>query len=300
MLVQDSEKKRDPVAPDTAPARTGAPKRAGGVVVTGAVAAVSAAAWFSGEPTPAALFYVWPALYAGYFFSARATVASLALIGVAYAGVVAALGADGAADVTSWLVTLTVAAGSAAALYAARAKHDALAARVHELVRTDPLTGLPNRRSFEERFAVELQRADRSGEPLALAVGDLDFFKRVNDVWGHAAGDRTLKAVGATIAHWTRSADTPARTDGEGFAVLLPATAGVDAVDAVERLRKQVWESSSDVGTPVTISFGIAEFPRHGRTTAELLAAGEKALSEAKAQGRNRIVFDPGAPRAAV
>src|SRR3712207_6220476 len=143
-----------------------------GVVVVGGIGAVTGCTIFNGEGTGGEpmlneLFYVWPALYVGFFFPVRQMLASLALVAVAYAGVLDAQGIDSDAAVTRWLVVVSVVCGAAGAMHGIRRHVDGLVGRLREAARTDPLTGLLNRRGFEERFAVERLRAERSGTPLA-------------------------------------------------------------------------------------------------------------------------------------
>jgi diguanylate cyclase (GGDEF)-like protein len=267
-----------------------------GAIVALSIATISAAVYFNGERIGGAatlneFYYVWPALYVGYFFKRRGLIVALVLIAGTYVGVLAAIHAEPQAAVTRWMVTVSVAGGAALALHSIRRQVDRLLVRLRELARTDPLTGLPNRREFEERFEAELDRARRSGEPFALAVGDIDYFKRLNDAHGHQVGDQALKAVGQAIAGWTRSSDTSARIGGEEFAILLPAAMSSQAATAIERLRQQIGAVTTPEHGPLTISFGVAEFPRDGDAMRELMHAADLALYEAKALGRDRTVI---------
>jgi diguanylate cyclase (GGDEF)-like protein len=266
-----------------------------GAIVALSIVTVSAAVYFNGERRggPSTLnefYYVWPALYVGYFFKRRGLAFSLGLVATAYAGVLVAIGADAHAALTRWMVTVSVAGGAALALHSIRRQVDRLVARLGELARTDPLTGLPNRRDFEERFEAELERARRRAEPLALAVGDIDFFKRLNDAHGHQVGDQALEAVGEAIARWTRASDTSARVGGEEFAIVLPATTAAQATGAIERLREQIRTVTAAAGRPLTMSFGLAEFPHNGDAMRELMHAADAALYDAKGLGRDRTV----------
>ena len=273
-----------------------------GVIVAFSIATISAAVYFNGERDGGAatlneLYYVWPALYVGYFFRCRGVVVSVAAIALAYLVVLGTLDTDRQAAVTRWMVTVSVAGGAAAALYAIRRKVDRLLRRLRDLAHTDPLTGLPNRRAFEERFEVELDRSRRSGEPLSLAVGDIDFFKRLNDAHGHAVGDRALEAVGEAISRWTRSTDISARIGGEEFAMLLPATSTSEAETAIERLRRRIGEIPTVADRSLTVSFGLVAFPEHGEAMGDLMHSADVALYRAKALGRDRTVIgNPDAP----
>jgi diguanylate cyclase (GGDEF)-like protein len=164
---------------------------------------------------------------------------------------------------------------------------------IERLARTDPLTRLVNRRGLEEAIAHERDRAERTGEPLSVVALDLDHFKRVNDTWGHAVGDRLLSAVGEALRAGVRPYDVAARVGGEEFLLVLPATHRERAADVAERLRARVAQLAVE-GFPerVTSSAGVAEHAR-GETTDALLARADAALYEAKRLGRNRVVVAP-------
>lgn len=264
---------------------------------------VTASVYFNGERHggPALFnefFYVWPALYAGYFFRARALACALLTTAVAYGGALAMIGASGSVGVTRWLVATSSVAGLAIAANALRRQRDRLVDRLRQAVRTDPLTTVLNRRGFEESFARELERLARAGAPLSVLVGDLDRFKTLNDHHGHAAGDAALAAVGATLREACRTVDTVARIGGEEFAFLLPGTAARGALEAAERLRLAVSAIRDPAGQPLTISFGAVTCEDPGATREQLLARADIALYEAKRQGRDRTVSAPpvGAP----
>jgi diguanylate cyclase (GGDEF)-like protein len=263
--------------------------------VVGGILVVSATLYFNGEADggPATLtefYYVWPALYAGYFFAGRATVGLVALCAAAYAGTLAAIAPDPAIGFTRWVVAMSVVVGAAGALYALRLHVNRLVGALHSTARTDPLTGVMNRRGFAEHFELEVERAARSGEPFALLLGDLDHFKALNDRFGHIAGDEALAAVGATLREASRAIDTAARIGGEEFVLLMPGTGSADGFEAAERLRASVIDVSGPDGRPLTISFGIVEHPAHGQGWSDLMRAADEALYAAKSGGRNRCV----------
>jgi diguanylate cyclase (GGDEF)-like protein len=156
-----------------------------------------------------------------------------------------------------------------------------LISRLQGLARTDPLTGVPNRRVWEEELPRELARARRIGTPLCVAMIDLDNFKAFNDRFGHQAGDRVLKEAASVWRAQVRSTDLLVRYGGEEFALLLPACALDDAVRIVERLR---------IVTPqVTCSIGVTTWDFH-ESAGELVDRADRALYVAKAEGRNRYV----------
>jgi diguanylate cyclase (GGDEF)-like protein/PAS domain S-box-containing protein len=154
-------------------------------------------------------------------------------------------------------------------------------AQVEALARTDALTGLPNRRSWDEAVEREISRAHRYGHPLTLAMVDLDHFKRFNDAHGHSAGDRMLTEVATSWRRVLRTNDVLARYGGEEFAVLLPECEADEAVRLLDRLR---------AATPrgETCSVGVATC-RVDDTSASLGGRADQALYEAKRRGRDRL-----------
>ncbi|WP_288584559.1 sensor domain-containing diguanylate cyclase [uncultured Methylobacterium sp.] len=170
-------------------------------------------------------------------------------------------------------------------------------AALARLSRTDALTGLPNRRAFEEAFARTFAEARRRGEPLPLLVIDADHFKRYNDRHGHAVGDRVLQGIaGALSASARRPADLVARVGGEEFAILLPGTDAEGAVSVAERVHAAVAAlvveaEGASVGR-ITVSIGLAlGLPREGGTPGALFDLADAALYEAKATGRDRTCY---------
>lgn len=168
-----------------------------------------------------------------------------------------------------------------------------LHAEIEEMATTDGLTGLLNHRRFQEKLSDEIKRLKRSGEPIALLLTDIDYFKKVNDTYGHPVGDFVLKGVSGIIRDTIRDIDIPARYGGEEFAVILPGTDGVGAANTAERLRKAVEEKSfsADGKTlKVTISIGISTAPGDATGQEELIDKADKALYHAKHNGRNQSV----------
>ncbi|HEU4321938.1 MAG TPA: diguanylate cyclase [Roseiflexaceae bacterium] len=162
----------------------------------------------------------------------------------------------------------------------------------------DPLTGLYNRRYLDVIFPRELERVAGAGLPLSVVMADIDHFKQINDSLGHAAGDRVLKAVGAVLRAQVRGGDVVCRTGGEEFVLLLPGADQEAAAARAEQLRAAIAALTiTDPPLPqVTISLGVASFPRHGKTPADLLAVADAALYRAKAAGRDRVVMGEGVP----
>jgi len=158
--------------------------------------------------------------------------------------------------------------------------------------RTDQLTGLANRRHFDEQLARVLAETDRFGGSASLVVADIDFFKNVNDTYGHDGGDVVLQSVAQTFQDGVRNVDICARYGGEEIAVLLPQTGLDGARDFAERLRKSiearvVTHSGREIS--VTASFGVATYPDSVPTHDGLFPAADRALYQAKAEGRNRV-----------
>jgi diguanylate cyclase (GGDEF)-like protein len=163
-------------------------------------------------------------------------------------------------------------------------------ARLAELAAFDALSGAANRRNFDQALSAEALRSHRYGRPLAVILADIDRFKNVNDSHGHAAGDDVIRGLAATLAANCRSSDLVARYGGEEFAVLLPETRAQQAVELAERLRQAI--EGADYGNVgrVTASFGVAELGADG-SPVEIVRSADRALYEAKAQGRNRVVL---------
>lgn len=164
--------------------------------------------------------------------------------------------------------------------------------RLEELSLTDSLTGVANRRAFDERLEDAFEQARRYGRPLSLVLADIDHFKLINDTHGHDAGDRVLRTVADVLAAGSRHSDFVARIGGEEFAVLLPETALFEAMQFGEKLRCNIAITPVATG-PVTISLGVANMP-HSRVAsfAELFRAADQALYRAKANGRNRVEME--------
>jgi diguanylate cyclase (GGDEF)-like protein len=169
-------------------------------------------------------------------------------------------------------------------------------ARLHGIVQrqavTDELTGLANRRSFQETLEAELRRAERFGNPLALIFADIDDFKRVNDRFGHGVGDEVLRAFADVLRHRVRSIDQAARLGGEEFAVLLPETNAAGAESLAESLRVATSTLSIPVGAEfvrVTASFGVSAFPPV-RSADDLMTSADLALYSAKRRGKDCVV----------
>jgi len=164
-----------------------------------------------------------------------------------------------------------------------------------EMSSIDGLTRLSNRRSFLERGQSEIRRAQRTSlQSVACVIVDLDYFKTINDTWGHHAGDEVLVAISNILMENTRQYDEVGRYGGEEFAILMPGLSLAEASATAERIRAKIASAPVIVdgqSIPVSASFGVACFPDDGiGTLQELLKAADQALYQAKEGGRNRVV----------
>jgi two-component system, cell cycle response regulator len=164
-----------------------------------------------------------------------------------------------------------------------------------ELAVTDQLTGLHNRRYMESQLKSHLQRASRGGPPVSVLIADIDHFKRVNDLFGHDAGDDVIREFAARLASNFRPRDLSCRFGGEEFVVIMPETAASDAIAIAERLRVSIEESPFVIGLArdrldVTCSVGVAVAAMHEQDGELLLKRADEALYEAKRSGRNKVV----------
>lgn len=169
-------------------------------------------------------------------------------------------------------------------------------AEVDKRARTDPLTGLWNRHHFGEELQRTLNEADRYGTAVSLVLVDIDHFKRVNDTWGHEAGDSVIKQVARILQDGVRSVDICVRYGGEEIALLLAQTDSEHAVEVAERLRARICAQPIRHGLadiPVTASFGVATYPETVKVRDQLFPASDKALYIAKHEGRNRVRAKP-------
>ena len=184
--------------------------------------------------------------------------------------------------------TSTVQALAQAATHTALALRNAqLMAEIERLATRDSLTGLANRRLFDESLHRELARSQRLGSPLSLLVLDVDHFKQVNDTYGHQTGDAILRQVANAIVANTKNFDVTARYGGDEFVVLLPGCGRDDAMGVAERVRSGIAQQVGEA--PVTISAGVATTPDNANDAERLMAAADAALYEAKRTGRDRV-----------
>ncbi len=172
------------------------------------------------------------------------------------------------------------------------------AARAQELekqLRIDPLTGLFNKAYFTNELGKAISFSKREEAkglylPVCAAIGDIDFFKEYNDTFGHPAGDEALERISLAMLEALRDYDITCRYGGEEFGIILPDTHIDSGVKVLERVRERVYNSSlKNLKRPVTMTFGVAEYPPDGAVAEELIAAADRALYEGKRTGRNCV-----------
>ena len=232
-----------------------------------------------------AIFYVAVGLQAGYFLSRWWAAAQVALVAAAYGLVM--WGHAGALEV--WLGTVATVALGTWMVATMRLRVRRLIDRLADAARTDGHTGLLNRRGLQEVAELELERARRGDRTVSIVVVDIDRFGDYNEKHGHSASDRALKALAAVLQESKRRIDVAARISGEEFALITPDTDEHGAYVLADRLRRQVREAFSQDG--LTVSLGIASYPKHGATVEELMTGADRAVFAAKALGRDRTVI---------
>ncbi|HST41783.1 MAG TPA: GGDEF domain-containing protein [Conexibacter sp.] len=245
-----------------------------------------------------AILYVWPALWSAYFLGTRGAVAIVLWIALVH-GVALLAMPPAQANLDRW-IDVTVAVGVAAVVVRLLvARNERLMRTLEDQARVDPLTGLLNRRGFEERVELERRRAQREQSSLAVATFDVDHFKAVNDAHGHDTGDRVLAWIARVLTEHVRGIDVAARLGGEEFVVLLPRTDAVGALALGERVRAALAAETPLYGPDragdvqplrVTLSGGIAAAVAPADVQA-LLDAADRALYAAKRAGRDRVLL---------
>lgn len=162
---------------------------------------------------------------------------------------------------------------------------------VREQAVTDALTGLYNRRYFEEALEKEVQRARRQNQPFSIIGIDLDYLKKINDTYGHTFGDLAIKTIADVLKANARSVDVAARIGGEEFNVLLPGINSEGALVAAERIRKSIEKADIDTVGHITGSLGVATYFEHSENAEELLELTDQAMYTSKREGRNRVTL---------
>jgi len=177
-----------------------------------------------------------------------------------------------------------------------RSNYYSLAGQLRELSITDSLTGLFNRRYFEERFYEEIQRSSRHDLIFSLAMVDIDDFKIFNDTEGHLAGDEILKCIANIAKDCLRITDVISRFGGEEFAIIMPQTDKIEAFQVAERIRKAIKEHLPRTwhtfpNDHLTITIGVATFPSDGLDRKALIRNTDRALYRGKMEGKDQTVL---------
>jgi diguanylate cyclase (GGDEF)-like protein len=253
------------------------------------VAGIALALGTTSGTTDGAILYSWPVLWEAYFFGRRGTILIVLCVGVAHALALIAM-PDGAGNLDRWIDVMASVTVIGAVVEILASRNRMLVERISGEARVDELTGLLNRRGFEERSRAELAHARRERTSLAVVCFDLDFFKRVNDEFGHEVGDLVLTNLSECFRREARQIDVVARMGGEEFVALLPGASLEEARSFAERIRVALQRSAPDGVPRVTASAGAAATVAPARLE-DLVKAADMALYGAKAQGRNRTVL---------
>ena len=235
-----------------------------------------------------AVLYALPVLWTSFFFGRRGAAAIVTGIAAAHAIVLLVL-PSASSYPARWVDVMIVVCVVALVVLALEERNESLVRQLASEASTDALTGLLNRRGFDERAALALAQSRRVPMSLAVVTFDIDYFKRVNDEWGHDVGDRVLQRIGMLIACHTRPTDVAARMGGEEFTVLLPGSSRADAEEFSERVRKALAETGPTDAPVVRMSAGVAVCEAPGDVEGCLQRA-DSALYEAKRTGRDRTV----------
>lgn len=234
-----------------------------------------------------ATFFFWITICAFYFFNENEAAEQSVIIAIA-----AALGASAdpgnltSVPVINWMVTMAVLIVAGALIgRMGRQRMSSLADRVEEAARTDQMTGLLNRRGFQDALKAEFERSQRTNRSFSVLVADLDAFRRINEGFGPHAGDLAFEYVGAIIRRAKRRIDVAGRIGEDEFALLLPETTEHAAFMVAERIRHELKASFASEPVPLTISIGVVNWPLHQSTARGMITAGEHALMLAKELG---------------
>ncbi len=264
------------------------------------VLAVSVVLLFShSEASPYMLFYLWVGFYVFYFLPVRdavtlavVTVAAFALVLTCFrAGLVSSPQMGTNEDVCAFVLFTGTVAVAGAFIVLLREQVRRLIGQLSAAASIDPLTGLLNRRGYEDAIEREISRALRSAQPVSVLQADCDLFKSYNIRHGRDAADAALRRIGQILEDDRRRMDVAARIGGEEFAVILPDTNQHEAFLVAERLRMRIAELFSDQRVPLTMSFGVVTCPAHADDSERLQLAAENALYAAKVLGRDRSVL---------
>lgn len=265
------------------------PRMAIGALGPIGVALIAMALATTDTPGDGAVLYMWPVLWQSYFFGRRGAVLIIASVAVAH-GV--ALGVMARGDLDRWIDVMSAVTVVGAVVQLLSDRNRRLLERISGEARVDELTQLLNRRGFDEAVERELARAGRDQTSIGVALFDLDFFKRVNDEFGHESGDRVLQRFADCLRSSVRAGDLVARMGGEEFVALLPGADLEQTCAYTERVRRALALASDHPGIPgITVSAGASAAVAPSGLE-EPLRRADMALYAAKARGRNRTVLD--------
>lgn len=256
----------------------------GCIVYVGAIVATA-------RPLGAApLLMLWPVMNTAYFLGRRDL-----LIAATLASASLAAGLSLNSSVSDELAlhlgpTAAILVATSILMVLLRERIDRLIADLERTASTDGLTGIANRRTWNDAFTREMERARRAGTPLSVALFDIDRFKAINDCFGHAEGDKALVRFATLLATECRSFDVPGRLGGEEFGLLLVGSPAEGAAAFASRLRRRLDLVTQHDLTPFTVSCGIAELDVHGHDPEHVMLAADRALYRAKNEGRDRFV----------
>jgi diguanylate cyclase (GGDEF)-like protein len=264
------------------------PRKLLGVLGPLGVALIAVALATTTTPGDGAVLYMWPVLWQSYFFGRRGTVLIIASVGVAH-GIALMEIAHG--DLDRWIDVMSAVSVVGAVVEVLSARNRRLLDQISAEARVDELTQLLNRRGFDEGAARELARAGRDHTSIGVALFDVDFFKRVNDEFGHEAGDRVLQRFAECLRSNLRATDMAARLGGEEFVALLPDADLEQTRDYTERVREALRQPTDPGISAVTVSAG-ASAAVAPENIEFVLKRADTALYAAKSRGRDRTVID--------
>jgi diguanylate cyclase (GGDEF)-like protein len=242
-------------------------------------------------------FYLWPMIVAAYFLDRREVAANLAFAFAACA-ISLTLWVEPGLRLAMFVAVVAIVGVATAVIVVLREQVLALVLRLRTLASHDSLTGALNRGAFEQRLESELARARRSSTALSLVIFDVDHFKRLNDSYGHAAGDAALRSIGDIVASTMRRSDVFGRLGGEEFGLLLPDTGMAGAATVADKLRRRL--AAPIAGQrPLTVSFGVADVADGATSARAMFDDADRALYAAKRAGRDRVMRSDQLPAAA-
>jgi diguanylate cyclase (GGDEF)-like protein len=235
---------------------------------------------------------MWPDVWTAYFFRTRGALLIGAWIGIVHAIALKTL-PPGQASLERWLDVEVAVAVVAAVVRTLAMRQARLVDRLAQEARVDPLTGLLNRRGFDERLGLELARAARDHTWLTVVRFDVDHFKQINDTHGHDAGDRVLAWLGRAVTEHIRGVDAAARVGGDELVIVVPRSDAAAGHALADRIRAIVAAGRPE-GIDVSVSAGVASVLAP-QGSAQILQEADRALYQAKAAGRDQLAAADGA-----